>query len=63
MRQAIAMDGCSAFRPRRGRGSLAETFEWLEIELNNVVAKAQPNTYVARIFVTHLARATHARDR
>ncbi len=41
--------------PERGRGSLAETFEWMEIELNNVVAKAQPNTYVARIFVTHLA--------
>jgi hypothetical protein len=41
--------------PESGRSSLAETFEWMEIELNNVVAKAQPNTYVARIFVTHLA--------
>ena len=40
--------------PERGRGSLAETFEWMEIELNNVVAKAQPNAYVARIFVAHL---------
>jgi hypothetical protein len=40
--------------PERGRGSLSETYEWLEIELNNVVAKAQPNSYVARIFVVHL---------
>ena len=40
--------------PERGRDSLAATFEWMEIELNNVVAKAQPNAYVARIFVTHL---------
>jgi hypothetical protein len=40
--------------PERGRGSLAETYEWLEIELNNVVAKAQPNSLVARVFVTHL---------
>jgi hypothetical protein len=34
--------------------SLPKTFEWLENELNNVVAKAQPNAYVARIFVSHL---------
>ena len=40
--------------PERARGSLAETFEWMETELNNVVAKAQPNSYVARIFVAHL---------
>ena len=40
--------------PERGRGSIADTFEWLETELNNVVAKAQPNAYVARIFVAHL---------
>jgi hypothetical protein len=40
--------------PESGRGSLGGTFEWLETELNNVVAKAQPNTYVARIFVAHL---------
>jgi hypothetical protein len=40
--------------PERGRGSIAETFEWMEIELNNVVAKAPPNSYVARIFVAHL---------
>jgi hypothetical protein len=40
--------------PESGRGSIAETFEWMEIELNNVVAKAQPNAYVARIFVAHL---------
>lgn len=41
--------------PETGRGSLAQTFEWMEIELNNVVAKAEPNTYVSRIFVTHLS--------
>ena len=34
--------------PERGRSSLSETYEWLEIELNNVVAKAQPSSYVAR---------------
>ncbi len=41
--------------PESGGNSLAATFEWMETELNNVVAKAQPNTYVARIFVTHRA--------
>jgi hypothetical protein len=41
--------------PETGRGSLAQTFEWMEIELNNVVAKAEPNTYVSRLFVTHLS--------
>lgn len=41
--------------PERGRGSLTETFEWMEAELNNVVAKSLPDAYVARIFVTHLA--------
>ena len=40
--------------PERGSGSLAEKFEWLENELNNVVAKAKPNAYVASIFVAHL---------
>ena len=40
--------------PERSRDSLAQTFEWMEMELNNVVAKAQPNSYVARIFVAHL---------
>jgi hypothetical protein len=40
--------------PERGRGSLSETFEWMEAELNNVIAKSLPDAYVARIFVTHL---------
>ena len=40
--------------PEHGRGSLAETYEWLEIELNNVVAKSLPDAYVARVFVAHL---------
>jgi hypothetical protein len=39
--------------PERGR-STSDTFEWMENELNNVVAKAPPNTYVVRIFVAHL---------
>jgi hypothetical protein len=39
--------------PGKGTG-ISETFEWMEIELNNVVARAQPNSYVARIFVAHL---------
>jgi hypothetical protein len=47
-------DAAGGLPPERGRGSLAETFEWMETELNNVVAKAQPNSYVARIFVAHL---------
>ena len=38
----------------RAQASPAETFEWLESELNNVVAKAKPDAYVARIFVAHL---------
>jgi hypothetical protein len=40
--------------PERGRGSLTDTFAWMEAELNNVVAKALPDAYVARVFVTHL---------
>jgi hypothetical protein len=40
--------------PERGRGSLTEKFEWLENEMNNVVAKAQPDAYIAHIFVVHL---------
>lgn len=40
--------------PGRGHGTLAQAFEWMETELNNVVAKARPDAYVARIFVTHL---------
>jgi hypothetical protein len=38
----------------RVSGPIHEMFEWLEKELNNVVAAAQPNDLVARIFVTHL---------
>ncbi len=40
--------------PDRARGSLTGTFEWMETELNNVVAKSLPDAHVARIFVTHL---------
>ncbi len=38
----------------RGRVSIAETFEWMELELNKVVANAQPSDLVARIYVGHL---------
>lgn len=40
--------------PDSGRGSISQTFSWMEAELNNVVAKSLPDAYVARIFVTHL---------
>jgi hypothetical protein len=40
----------------RDSGKLSDTFEWLENELTNVVAKAQPNAMVARIFVAHLSQ-------
>jgi len=39
----------------RDSGKLSDTFEWMENELNNVAAKAQPNAMVARIFVAHLS--------
>jgi hypothetical protein len=39
----------------RDSGKLSDTFEWMENELTNVVAKAQPNAMVARIFVAHLS--------
>jgi hypothetical protein len=39
----------------RDSGRLSDTFEWMENELSNVVAKAQPNAMVARIFVAHLS--------
>ena len=38
----------------RAQASPGETFEWLESELNKVVAGAKPDAYVARIFVAHL---------
>jgi hypothetical protein len=40
--------------PGRERSSIAADFEWLENELNTVVARAQPNALVARIFIAHL---------
>jgi hypothetical protein len=40
----------------RDSGKLSDTFEWMETELNNVVAKAQPNAMVARIYEAHLAQ-------
>jgi hypothetical protein len=40
----------------RDSGKLSDTFEWMETELTNVVAKAQPNAMVARIFVAHLSQ-------
>lgn len=40
--------------PDKSRTTVSDTFEWLETELNNVVAKAQPNASVAQIFLAHL---------
>lgn len=39
----------------RVQATPAETFEWLEGELNKVVAGARPDAYVARIFVAHMS--------
>lgn len=40
----------------RDSGKLSDIFEWMETELNNVVAKAQPNAMVARIYLAHLSQ-------
>jgi hypothetical protein len=40
----------------RDSGRLSDTFEWMETELNQVVAKAQPTDLVAKLFVAHLTR-------
>ena len=40
----------------RDRGQLSDIFEWMERELSIVVAKAQPDARVSRIFVTHLSQ-------
>lgn len=40
----------------RDSGQLSHIFEWMENELNNVVAKAQPNAQVAQIFGAHLSQ-------
>jgi hypothetical protein len=40
----------------RDTGKLSDTFEWMETELNNVVAKAQPNAMVARVYLAHLSQ-------
>lgn len=37
------------------RGSVIDTFEWLETEINNVVAKAPPDASVAQTFLAHLS--------
>jgi hypothetical protein len=40
-----------------GKGSsIPATFEWMETELNNVVARSKPDALVARIFVSHLTK-------
>jgi hypothetical protein len=42
--------------PARHGASIAASFEWLENELNTVVARSKPETLVARIFVAHLTQ-------
>jgi hypothetical protein len=41
--------------PVRDTGRLSDIFEWMETELNKIVATAQPNAQVARIYVAHLS--------
>lgn len=40
----------------RDSGKLSEIFEWMESELTNAVAMAQPSAQVARIYVAHLSQ-------
>ncbi len=40
----------------RDLDKLSDVFEWMEHELNIVVAKAQPNARVSPIFVKHLSQ-------
>jgi hypothetical protein len=37
-------------------GSISAAFEWMETELNTVVARARPDALVARIFVAHMTQ-------
>jgi hypothetical protein len=41
--------------PVRDTGRLSDIFEWMETELNKLVAAAQPSAQVARIYVAHLS--------
>jgi hypothetical protein len=46
-----------------GKGrSIATAFEWMETELNNVVAKEKSNALVARVFVAHLTHKYPCRE-
>ena len=40
----------------RDTGKLSDIFEWMETELNKIVATAQPSAQVARIYVAHLSQ-------
>jgi hypothetical protein len=40
----------------RDSGKLSDIFEWMETELNKLIANAQPSAQVARIYVAHLSQ-------
>jgi hypothetical protein len=40
----------------RDRGKLSDIFDWMQHELNAVVATAQPDARVAQVFVAHLSQ-------
>jgi hypothetical protein len=42
--------------PVRDSNKLSDIFEWMESELNNLIANAQPSAQVARTYVAHLSQ-------
>jgi hypothetical protein len=40
----------------RDSAKLSDIFEWMETELNKLIANAQPGAQVAQIYVTHLSQ-------
>src|SRR5262245_19204025 len=40
----------------RDSNKLSDIFEWMETELNNLIANAQPSAQVARIYIAHLSQ-------
>jgi hypothetical protein len=40
----------------RDSSKLSDIFEWMEIELNKLIANAQPNAQVAQIYTAHLSK-------
>ena len=42
--------------PVRDSARLSDTFDWMETQLTNVVAKAESTDMVAKVFVAHLTK-------